>query len=140
MSLKEQVLVEKEVKFKLIEYKPEEQVMCSKEEIDQLHKDVIQLNEITLDMCNLIVSQNEQIDKIGDNTEDTLTTMAKAQTELNTALQYQKSNRSRVVAITVISACAGVALFSGTGAFLGLSKAMTLTLGAVAGGSVPHLF
>ena len=140
MSSQKQLL-DKNYQFTPVEYKlNEDDIVCTKEEIDNLHKDIIQLGEITRDMSGIIVTQNEQIDNIGNTTESTLATMAQAQTELNSAIAYQHSNKNRMIAFTVIGAGTGVMLFTGFGTVLGLGKALSLTVGAVTGGAVPHLF
>jgi len=36
------------------------EIICTKDEIDDIHKNVIELNQISRELGNLITSQNEQ--------------------------------------------------------------------------------
>ena len=140
MSSQKQLLLEKNHQFTPVEYKPNENdIICTREELDNLNRSVEQLGEITRDLCGVIVTQNEQLDIIGTTTEDTLATTALAQTELTSALAYQNSNNNRMIAFTVIGAGAGVMLFTGFGTVMGLGKVLSMAVGAVTGGAVPHI-
>ena len=141
MSSQKQLLLEKNHQFTPVEYKPNENdIICTREELDNLNRSVEQLGEITRDLCGVINTQNEQIDTIGNTTENTLATTELAQAELSAALAYQNSNRNRMIAFTVMGAGAGILLFSGVGTALGVTKAIAITVGAVTGGAIPHAF
>jgi t-SNARE complex subunit (syntaxin) len=129
----------------MIEYKPEEdEIVCSKDEMDQIYRDVTEIKEITLELGRVIAIQNEQFDRVATNIDTTEIRMEKAGKELDKALSYQKSNVKRKIAVSAIGATAGAVLLTGVGGpvaiAIGVSKGIMALAGASIGGAFPHLF
>ena len=84
------------------------EIICTKDEIDDIHKNVIELNQISRELGNLITSQNEQIDLIECNTETTQVIMNSAQKELDKIEKYNKSRKKHKIALSIIGLTTGV--------------------------------
>jgi len=115
------------------------EIICTKDEIDDIHKNVIELNQISRELGNLITSQNEQIDLIECNTETTQVIMNSAQKELDKIEKYNKSRKKHKIALSIIGLTTGATMLPTVGPIIGISKLVALTIGGIAGGGLPLL-
>jgi len=80
------------------------------EEIKEIEKQVIEVNEMFVDVSNLVQEQGHMIDNIESNVEKTSHDTKAATVELKKASEYQKSYRSKLcVLVLIILIIAGVA-------------------------------
>jgi hypothetical protein len=116
-----------------------DEIICTKDEIDDIHKNVIELNQITRELGSLITSQNEQIDLIEFNTEETQITMNNAKKELDKIEKYNKSRKRHKLALSLVGFTTGATLLPTVGPILGLGKLVALAVGGLTGGIAPLL-
>lgn len=142
--MEQQLLLQKQVplesELKIIRYNPRDEVICTKDEVERIYRDVTELKEISMELSRILVEQNENIDEIEQNTDIIQVYTESAAKEINKTIEYQKSSLGRTVAKTVIGAGVGVVLFSGLGTLVGAGMIITTVAGVSVGGAVPHLF
>jgi hypothetical protein len=115
--------------FKFIKYDPgDDEIICSKVEIDKIYKDVVMLSEISTKISILLKNQNEDIGNIEDTTNSTIVVMEATKMELDEIAHSKTLN-----ALSVISIGAGITLFSGISAIYGMGYLLMGTTGILGG-------
>jgi len=88
----------------------EDHVKRRNEEIKEIEKQVIEVNEMFVDVAHLVQEQGQMIDNIESNVEKTSHDTKSANVELKKASEYQQSYRSKLcVLVIIILVIAGVA-------------------------------
>jgi t-SNARE complex subunit (syntaxin) len=96
------------------------------EEIEKLHKDILELNEVFKDFNNYVIQQTEQIETIATNIENTHEEVNIANIEINKAEEYQFKFIKKKLILTTLAI---TAINAPIGLFFGAKVALA-TIGA----------
>lgn len=70
------------------------------EQLDNILKDVKEIKEISIDMSDILLKQDNSLNTIELNTDNTNNNMKKADNEINKAIKYKKDGQINVVGVT----------------------------------------
>ena len=96
----------------LIEYSDLDELKKRQVQINQIEQDVLQIHDMVNDIKSMTEQQQESIDVIATNINDTKQTVQKGHEELIQAEIYQRSYREKIYNFSMALAVAGVILIA----------------------------